>query len=118
MALVLVAEADPVVRARIAAALRREGFAVSEAGRPAEALDRWARERPALVLLGPGPVAPALCRRIKAASASAVIARVGAGDAAGEQRAFEAGADDCAAEPLSPTVLALRARPILRRVAS
>jgi diguanylate cyclase (GGDEF)-like protein len=122
--LVLLAEAEAGPRAALAAALRREGFALVEAENGAGAIAAAGGTRPDLLLLDAalaGPDAPAVCRTLRADPGLAgmpIVVLTEATRADAVELAFEAGATDFATRPIAPGLLAHRLRFLLRATAS
>ena len=116
-ALVLVVEADPDERRRVAEALASEGLDALESASLEPAL-AWLAARPAaLVVLG-SELAPEAChaiRRLAAGGDAPILALVEPGDADAARSACEAGASDFVTRPVDGALLRERARLLLRR---
>ena len=102
--------------------LEEDGHAVRAASGGAEALRLAERAPPALVILErelSGLSGTELCRRLRAAEATAAVGVLflsASADEIDRVVAFEVGADDILSEPYHPRELLLRVRAILRRV--
>ena len=115
---VLLVEDDRDLAELLAYALWREGFTVVTAIDGEQGLQRWATERPDLVVLDvvlPGLDGVEVCRRIRR-QAETPIVMVSARDAEDDVvRGLQAGADDYVTKPLSVRQLTARMRAVLRR---
>ena len=101
-------------------ALRREGFNVIVAGDGEQALQRWERDAPDVVVTDvfmPRRTGFELCQRIRQASSTPVILLTAADSEQEVIQGFELGADDHVAKPFSPRQLAMRIRAVWRRSA-
>jgi DNA-binding response OmpR family regulator len=99
-------------------ALRREGFTVVQALDGVQALERWERERPDLVLLDanmPKLNGFDVCRRIRQASTTPVIMLTARDDEEDIVHGLELGADDYVTKPFSAKQLIARIRAVIRR---
>ncbi len=118
MTSVLVVDDEPVVRDVVARYLRRDGFAVAEAG-DGETARRLIEERdPGLVVLDvmlPGVDGLELCRWIRARSDVPVILLTARVEESDRIVGLELGADDYVTKPFSPRELSARVRAVLRR---
>jgi len=127
-AAVLLAEAEPEIRAALERHLVGDGFAVVPADGAAEALALAERERPDLVLLDhrlPGGSGVEVCQRLRSGepgrfwNRDVPVILLGREDADAEDRvrALDRGADDFVARPFVYDELLARMRAILRRTA-
>jgi two-component system response regulator MtrA len=115
---VLLADDDPDLREVISVALGREGFAVMGARDGVEALDRWRRDDPDVVLLDvrlPHKDGFEVCQAIRQDSRTPVILLTAVTDERHIVRGFTCGADDYVTKPFSCRQLAMRIRAIHRR---
>lgn len=110
----LIVDDDRPTRHLLKAVLEREGFEVIEAGDGVTAVELFARERPALVLLDvvmPGMDGFAACARIRELDRDdgvAIIMLTGAEDLGAIRSAFDAGATDFITKPINWTLLTQR----------
>jgi DNA-binding response OmpR family regulator len=115
---ILLVEDDEVIREATAEGLRRDGFAVTEAGSGPEGLAAFQGQEPSLAILDvmlPGFDGVALCREIRRTSQVPVVFLSARTDAIDIVLGLEAGADDYVTKPFEPAVLAARVRAALRR---
>ena len=99
-------------------ALRRDGFTVVQAVDGEQALQRWERETPDLVLLDanmPKMNGFEVCRRIRQASTTPVIMLTARDDEEDILQGLELGADDYVTKPFSAKQLIARIRAVIRR---
>jgi len=121
---ILVVDDDPDLRDLIGYTLRRDGYFVIEAEDGIAALLVAEVELPDLVLLDvnmPRLDGFEVCRRLRAASATAAIPVVMLtvrGTEEDQVRGLDLGADDYLAKPFSPRTLLARVRALLRRSGS
>jgi two-component system OmpR family response regulator len=120
---ILVVDDDPHIREVVCFALQKAGYATVSAENGKQALDCFARERPALVVLDilmPEMDGTEVCRRLRAAPASAhvpILFVSSKDDEVDRIVGLELGGDDYVAKPFSPRELVARVRAILRRTA-
>jgi DNA-binding response OmpR family regulator len=115
---ILVVEDDADLRDLTAYMLRRERFAVIEAGDGAEALRRWKAERPDLVVLDlglPGIDGLNVLQVIRARDNTPILVLTGRTGTEDRLRSFNLGSDDFLAKPFEFRELTARIRAILRR---
>jgi DNA-binding response OmpR family regulator len=118
VATVLVVDDEPIVRDVIVRYLRRDGFAVLEAGDGERARELIETGDPSLVVLDimlPGIDGLELCRWIRGRSELPVILLTARGEEADRIVGLELGADDYVTKPFSPRELSARVRSVLRR---
>jgi DNA-binding response OmpR family regulator len=99
-------------------ALRREGFEVVQAVDGEQALQRWERESPDLVLLDanmPKMNGFEVCRQIRQASTTPVIMLTARDDEEDILQGLELGADDYVTKPFSAKQLIARIKAVIRR---
>jgi DNA-binding response OmpR family regulator len=99
-------------------ALRRDGFTVVQAVDGEQALQRWERERPDLVLLDanmPKLNGFEVCREIRMNSITPVIMLTARDDEEDVLQGLELGADDYVTKPFSAKQLIARIRAVIRR---
>jgi DNA-binding response OmpR family regulator len=116
----LIVDDDRVLADVLAFTLRREGFQVIQAHDGAEALERWAEERPDLIVLDvnlPKLDGFAVCQRIRQEADTPILLLTVRGEEDDIVHGLELGADDYVTKPFSPRQLVARAHAVLRRVA-
>jgi DNA-binding response OmpR family regulator len=99
-------------------ALRRDGFTVVQAVDGEQALQRWERERPDLVLLDanmPKMNGFEVCRQIRTTSTTPVIMLTARDDEEDVLQGLELGADAYVTKPFSARQLIARIRAVIRR---
>lgn len=99
-------------------ALRREGFTVVQAVDGEQAMQRWEREEPDLVLLDanmPKLNGFEVCRRIRQTSTTPVIMLTARDDEEDILQGLELGADDYVTKPFSAKQLIARIKAVIRR---
>jgi DNA-binding response OmpR family regulator len=114
----LVVDDDRVLADVLAFTLRREGFEVVQAHDGATALQRWAEERPDLVVLDvnlPKLDGFTVCQRIREQADTPILLLTVRGEEDDIVRGLKLGADDYVTKPFSPRQLVARANAILRR---
>ncbi|MDB5977959.1 MAG: DNA-binding response regulator [Nevskia sp.] len=118
---ILVVDDDPHIREVVCFALQKAGYATVSAENGKQALDCFAREKPALVVLDilmPEMDGTEVCRRLRAAPATAhtpILFVSSKDDEVDRIVGLELGGDDYVAKPFSPRELVARVRAILRR---
>ncbi len=114
----LVVDDDRVLADVVAFALRREGFQVIQAYDGPSALQRWAEEKPDLIVLDvnlPKMDGFTVCQRIRREAETPIIMLTVRSEDEDVVRGLELGADDYIAKPFSPRQLVARANAVLRR---
>jgi DNA-binding response OmpR family regulator len=114
----LIIEDDRVLADVLAFALRREGYQVVQAYGGLSGLDRWAQEKPDLILLDvnlPDLDGFAVCQRIRRETDTPIIFLSVRDDEADVVYGLELGADGYLTKPCSPRQLLALARAVLRR---
>jgi DNA-binding response OmpR family regulator len=118
----LVVDDDRVLADLVAFALRKEGFQVVQAADGEGALQRWAEERPDLIILDVNlprtvPLLDgfAICRRIRESSDVPIILLTVREDEDDIVFGLKSGADDYVLKPFSPRQLIARIEAVLRR---
>ena len=120
-ATILIVEDEKDIRELLAYSLKREGFAVIEAGNGLEGLDFARTKHPDLILLDvmlPGMDGLAFCRAMQrepALSGIAVIMLTAKGEEVDRIVGLELGAADYIVKPFSLREVSLRIRSVLRR---
>jgi DNA-binding response OmpR family regulator len=117
----LVVDDDRVLADVLAFTLRREGFQVVQAYDGEAALQRWAEDRPDLIVLDvnmPRLDGFAVCRRIREQADTPIILLTVRGEEDDIIHGLELGADDYITKPFSPRQLVARAQAVLRRAGS
>ena len=114
----LVVDDDRVLADVVAFALRREGFQVIQAYDGPSALQRWAEEKPDLIVLDvnlPKMDGFTVCQRIRREAETPIIMLTVRSEDEDVIHGLELGADDYIAKPFSPRQLVARANAVLRR---
>lgn len=117
---VLVVDDEPAILRTVSASLRGYGFRVEVAECAAEALERFGRFRPDVVLLDlmlPDQHGREVIRALRAHSAVPIIVLSARGDEAEKVAALEQGADDYLTKPFGVRELLARIRVALRHAA-
>jgi len=117
---ILLVEDDASVREAVAMALEGDGHRVDTAVSGDEALDRWRRSRPDLILLDvmlPGTDGLSVCRTVRRADEVPIILLTARSDPIDVVAGLESGADDYVTKPFETRVLMARIRAVLRRQA-
>jgi two-component system, OmpR family, response regulator len=121
---ILVVDDDPGIREVVCFALQKAGFATAIAADGAQALARFAAERPALVVLDilmPELDGVEVCRRLRAdpkGRSTPIVFLSSKDDEIDRVVGLEVGGDDYVAKPFSPRELVARVRAILRRASA
>jgi DNA-binding response OmpR family regulator len=120
MAAILLVEDDASVREAVAMALEGDGHRVETAVSGDEALDRWRRSRPDLLVLDimlPGTHGLDVCRAVRRDDQVPIIMLTARADPIDVVLGLECGADDYVTKPFETQVLLARIRAVLRRYA-
>ncbi len=115
---VLIAEDEPKLRSLVVSYLKKEGFAVVEAGDGKEATDRFSESKFDLVILDimmPIKDGLAVCREIRAQSSVPVVMLTARSEEYDELSGFSCGADEYITKPFSPAILITRIKTVLKR---
>lgn len=115
---ILVVDDEASIRELVGAYLRAEGFDVDEAVDGEDALDRFRRSPPDLVVLDlrlPGIDGLDVLREIRRNSSVYVIVLTARSDETDKLIGLELGSDDYVTKPFSPRELVARVRAVLRR---
>ena len=118
MASILLVEDDASVREAVAMALEGDGHRVETAVSGDEALARWQRSRPDLILLDvmlPGADGLEVCRMVRRDDQVPIIMLTARSDAIDVVLGLESGADDYVTKPFETRVLLARIKAVLRR---
>jgi two-component system OmpR family response regulator len=121
---ILVVDDDANLREVVCFALAKAGYATCTASNGREALERYAAERPDLVVLDilmPEMDGTEVCRALRAEArgrATPIVFLSSKDDEVDRIVGLELGGDDYLAKPFSPRELAARVRAILRRTAT
>ena len=116
---ILVVDDDPHIREVVQFALDKEGFDTLEAGDGAQALERFAADRPDLIVLDitmPELEGTEVCRRIRQTSRTPIIFLSSRDDEIDRVLGLELGGDDYITKPFSPRELVARVKAVLRRL--
>ncbi len=119
MAKVLIVDDEPNIREVVGLYLRRDGHDVVSAADGEEALDRFRRDGPDLVVLDlmlPKLSGLEVCRRMQAERRVPLIMLTARGEEEERIVGLSLGADDYVVKPFSPRELAARVAAVLRRV--
>lgn len=117
---ILVVEDEESFAEALGVGLQREGFVVEIARDGAEALERFARSKPDLVLLDvmlPGISGIDVCREIRSSSCVPIIMVTAKSEEIDAVVGLEVGADDYVTKPYRLRELVARIRSVLRRAA-
>jgi len=115
---ILVVDDEPKIVRIVKAYLEKAGFQVIPAYTGQEALDRFRREEPALIVLDlmlPDLDGMDVARRIRKESEIPIIMLTARTEEADRVAGLELGADDYVAKPFNPRELVARVRAVLRR---
>ena len=115
---VLIVDDDRVLADVVAFALRREDFQVVQAYDGLAALQRWAEDRPDLIILDinlPGIDGFSVCQRIRREANTPIILLSVRNNDEDILRGLEMGADVYLTKPFSPRLLVARSQALLRR---
>ncbi|MDQ3641433.1 MAG: response regulator transcription factor [Actinomycetota bacterium] len=118
MAAVLLVEDDASVREAVTMALEGDGHRVDTAVSGPEAIARWQRSRPDLILLDvmlPGADGLEVCRAVRREDQVPIVMLTAKADPVDVILGLEAGADDYVTKPFEGRVLLARVRAVLRR---
>lgn len=125
MTQILIVDDDPHIREVIRFALGKASFETVEAVNGREALERFAEQRPALVVLDilmPEMDGTEVCRRLRSGEHGKhrvpIIFLSSKNDEIDRVLGLELGGDDYVTKPFSPRELVARVRAVLRRVSS
>jgi DNA-binding response OmpR family regulator len=121
MASILLVEDDASVREAVTMALEGDGHRVETAVSGDEALARWRRSRPDLVLLDvmlPGADGLEVCRTVRREDQVPIIMLTARSDPIDVVLGLESGADDYVTKPFETRVLLARIKAVLRRQSS
>jgi DNA-binding response OmpR family regulator len=115
---ILVVDDEPTLRETLAEELEAEGFAVVQAADGREAIDRFRRHHPDLILLDlmlPEISGTEVCRIIRAESGVPILMLTAKSTEVDKVVGLELGADDYVTKPFSFRELLARIRALLRR---
>ncbi|HWC12303.1 MAG TPA: response regulator transcription factor [Acidimicrobiales bacterium] len=118
MASILLVEDDASVREAVTMALEGDGHRVETAVSGDEALQRWRRSRPDLILLDvmlPGADGLEVCRAVRREDQVPIIMLTARSDPIDVVLGLESGADDYVTKPFETRVLLARIKAVLRR---
>ena len=121
MASILLVEDDASVREAVAMALEGDGHRVETAVSGDEAIQRWRRSRPDLLLLDvmlPGADGLEVCRTVRREDQVPIIMLTARSDPIDVVLGLESGADDYVTKPFETRVLLARIKAVLRRHSS
>ncbi|MGK0276556.1 MAG: DNA-binding response OmpR family regulator [Ilumatobacter sp.] len=116
---ILAVEDDERIRSAVKLALEDEGWTVDEAESGEEAIDKFNRCKPDVVLIDimlPGIDGFELCRTLRRTSDVPVVMVTARNDTHDVVAGLEAGADDYLTKPFAPKELSARIRALLRRI--
>ena len=115
----LAVEDDERIRSAVKLALEDEGWTVDEAESGEEAIEKFNRSTPDVVLIDimlPGIDGFELCRTLRRTSDVPVVMVTARNDTHDIVAGLEAGADDYLTKPFAPKELSARIRALLRRI--
>ncbi|GAB2655001.1 two-component system response regulator CseB [Kribbella swartbergensis] len=115
---ILMVEDDAVIREATQLTLERHGYDVTTAEDGLEAIERFEKIQPDVVMLDimlPGLDGISVCRRIRESSTVPIVMVSARGDALDVVLGLEAGADDYVTKPFDTQVLVARLRAVMRR---
>jgi DNA-binding response OmpR family regulator len=115
---VMIVDDNSDIRAFVRLSLEGEGYRVLEASDGTEALSKFRKESPSLVILDIGigqPDGLEICRVIRRESSLPIMMLTIRGDEVDEAMCLAAGADDFITKPVSSRILGLRVSNLLRR---
>ena len=116
---ILAVEDDERIRSAVKLALEDEGWIVDEAESGEEAIEKFKRSTPDVVLIDimlPGIDGFELCRTLRRTSDVPVVMVTARNDTHDIVAGLEAGADDYLTKPFAPKELSARIRALLRRI--
>ena len=116
---ILAVEDDERIRSAVKLALEDEGWTVDEAESGEEAIEKFNRTTPDVVLIDimlPGIDGFELCRTLRRTSDVPVVMVTARNDTHDVVAGLEAGADDYLTKPFAPKELSARIRALLRRI--
>ena len=116
---ILAVEDDERIRSAVKLALEDEGWTVDEAESGEEAIEKFNRSPPDVVLIDimlPGIDGFELCRTLRRTSDVPVVMVTARNDTHDVVAGLEAGADDYLTKPFAPKELSARIRALLRRI--
>ncbi|ACY97040.1 response regulator transcription factor [Thermomonospora curvata] len=116
---ILVVEDEPAIAEAVAERLRAEGFTAVIARDGLDAVERFRRSAPDLVVLDlmlPGLDGLEVCRRLQAERPVPVLMLTARGEETDQLIGLGVGADDYLTKPFSMRVLVARVRALLRRI--
>ena len=119
--IILVVDDDPTLRMLVRATLEKSGFQVEDAEDGEEALRKFIKYQPAVILMDvemPKLNGYEACKRIRADAVGAhvpILMVTGLEDIESVNRAYSAGATDFLVKPIKPTLLRSRVRGWLLR---
>jgi DNA-binding response OmpR family regulator len=116
---ILAVEDDERIRSAVKLALEDEGWTVDEAESGEEAIEKFNRCKPDVVLIDimlPGIDGFELCRTLRRTSDVPVVMVTARNDTHDVVAGLEAGADDYLTKPFAPKELSARIRALLRRI--
>jgi len=116
---ILAVEDDERIRSAVKLALEDEGWIVDEAESGEEAIEKFNRSTPDVVLIDimlPGIDGFELCRTLRRTSDVPVVMVTARNDTHDVVAGLEAGADDYLTKPFAPKELSARIRALLRRI--
>jgi DNA-binding response OmpR family regulator len=116
---ILAVEDDERIRSAVKLALEDEGWTVDEAESGEEAIEKFGRSKPDVVLIDimlPGIDGFELCRTLRRTSMVPIVMVTARNDTHDIVAGLEAGADDYLTKPFAPKELSARIRALLRRI--
>jgi two-component system KDP operon response regulator KdpE len=118
---ILLVDDEVSIQGAVGPLLRSRGYEVDIAGTGTQALEIFARRKPALIVLDlglPDIEGTEVCRRVRATSQVPIIVLSARGAEADKVHALDLGADDYVTKPFGPEELLARIRVALRRMST
>jgi two-component system response regulator ResD len=115
---ILIVDDEEHIRELVAHFLAREGYTVEHASTGKEALEKFARVSPGLIILDimlPGMSGTDVCREIRKTSNVPILMLTAKDDIFDKVVGFELGADDYLTKPFEPKELVVRVKALQRR---
>ena len=115
---ILIVDDNPDIRAFVRTSMEAESYRVIEAANGVEAMEKFHKDGPSLVILDIGIGQPdgfEVCRMLRKVSVTPIIMLTTRGDEVDEAMCLAAGADDYITKPVSARILALRVSNQLRK---
>ena len=118
---ILIVDDNPDIRAFVRTSMEAESYRVIEAANGVEAMEKFHKDGPSLVILDIGIGQPdgfEVCRMLRKVSVTPIIMLTTRGDEVDEAMCLAAGADDYINKPIKPKLLVSKVKALLRRLKS